>query len=391
MSITKNALSQSFPHWPEWGKKEEENLIRAMDDGQWGTLGKQAVAFSRRFADFLHVPYTIAINNGVQALELLLRGCGIGRGDEVILPAYAPLSLLSAVAYVGAYPVLCDVDEKTGCLDAKGVQALITQNTRAILALHPFGRPCDMDALAQTAKDNSLLLLEECTYATGSQWKGTPCGALGDGSAFGFDMEQVLTGGDGGIIATSSEEIRLHAWHYHNSGRAPWNQDNQSLNGKTFMGSNGRMAEWEAAVLDAQMDKLEEACRIRFEKQKMLKDTLKDLPGILLPPEDERITMESGSFFAFRFTGNRDAFIAALQAEGIPCKKGFAPLPFEKMANAPAFEKSTGRAFMPPASLPNAECFWRETVLLPGHLFLADEQALSEMAKIIRKAVLSFQ
>lgn len=383
--------TRPFPSWPVWDEKEKQNLLRVLDAGQWGTIGNESKAFARRFADYIGTTRAIPVNNGTQALELMLRGAGIGRGDEVIVPSYTSAASVSAVAYIGAMPVFADVEPETGNLDAGSVRTCITERTKAVLAVHVAGRPCDMDALRVVAEKHHLLLLEDCAHAQGSSWKGVLCGALGHASAFSFQTGKVLTGGEGGMILTSDDEQYVRSWRYHHSGRAPAGVDRNSLGGQVLMGGNGRMAEWQAAVLNAQMDRLEEQRLLRTANQQKATERIRHLPGVIVPPEDERITSLSGFRYTFRYTGGRDAFVEALRAEGIPCGKGCVPVHRMGFLNDPAFEKMTGRRFAPNIVLPNTERLSQEAVWIPGEVFLADDEAIECVAEAIRKVADAMQ
>lgn len=381
--------TKPYPTWPIWGEKEEQNLLRVLEAGEWGTIGTESQAFGRRFADYIGVTRAIPVNNGTQALELMMRGAGIGRGDEVIVPAYSFASSVSAVAYIGAMPVFADADPDTYNLNAESVRACITERTKAILAVHFAGRPCDMDALRAVADEYHLLLLEDCAHAHGSSWKGVKCGALGHASAFSFQTGRVLTSGEGGMILTNSDEQYVGSWRYHHSGRAPSGVNRESLGGQVLMGGNGRMAEWQAAILDAQMDRLDDQCSLRSSNQQKVTERIRHLPGIIVPKADERITSLSGFLYAFRFVNGRDGFAEALTAEGIPCCKGDTPLHRMGMLNEPAFEKMTGRRFQNSAVLPNAEQLIQEVVWIPGEVFLADDEGIECIAAAIEKVAMA--
>lgn len=382
--------TKPYPTWPIWGEKEEQNLLRVLEAGEWGTIGTESKAFGRRFADYIGTTRAIPVNNGTQALELMMRGAGIGRGDEVIVPAYTFVATVSAVAYIGAVPVFADVDLDTYNISAESVRACITERTKAILAVHFAGRPCDMDALRAVADEHHLLLLEDCAHAHGSSWKGVKCGALGHASAFSFQASKVLTSGEGGMILTSSDEQYVGSWRYHHSGRAPSGVNRESLGGQVLMGGNGRMAEWQAAILDAQMDRLDDQCALRSANQQKVTERIRQLPGIVLPPDDERITSHSGFLYAFRYAGGRDQFVEALKAEGIPCRKGYAPLHRMGMLNEPAFEKMTGRRFQNQSVLTNTEQLVQEVIWIPGEVFLADDEGIECVAAAIQKVAIAF-
>ena len=374
-----------FPRWPQWGERERQNLMETLDACEWGTLGKRVLGFADRFAEYIGAKHAIAINTGTQALELMLRGANIGRGDDVIVPPYSFAATISAVAYVGAMPVFADVDAATGCLSAYSVRDRITDRTKAILAVHVGGRPCDMDALSEVAQAHGLLLLEDAAHAHGSSWRGKRCGSLGDAAAFSFQSSKALTGGEGGMIVTSNEEIFARCWHYHNSGRAL--SSDQLLGGNVLVGTNGRMAEWEAAILDAQLDRLDEQCARRQENAGWLNAEIAKIPGVSVLPADDRITCWNGYIFSFQWKGgmSRDAFVEALRAEGIPASNGYPLLNQMGMLREAGFEKSTGRKFIDGVQLPNAEKLAQTIIWIPGRVLLAERDAIGKVAEAISK------
>ncbi|MBO4367920.1 MAG: DegT/DnrJ/EryC1/StrS family aminotransferase [Clostridia bacterium] len=372
-----------FPAWPQYDEKEEQALLDTLDEGQWGTLGKRVLEFSDKFAKYIGVKKVICVNTGTQALELLLRACGIGRGDEVIVPPYTFVATVYAIAWVGAMPVFADVDVNTGCLDPISVQQCITERTKAILAVHVAGRTCDMDALSAIAHNAGIYLLEDAAHAHGSEWKGRKAGSLADGAAFSFQSSKVLTGGEGGAIATNNEDIWARAWQYHNSGRAV--KGGGELGGVVLMGTNGRMAEWEAAILLKQLDRLDAQCARRSEGAVIIDDTLRGTPGITLPPLDDRITAWSGFLYQFRWNGAtpRSEFIKKLRERGLPCSAGYPALYNMGMLHDATFERSTGLKFTSEPVCPNTEQLAKEAVWFKGSALLAERDILHRASAAI--------
>ncbi|NLG14818.1 MAG: DegT/DnrJ/EryC1/StrS family aminotransferase [Lentisphaerae bacterium] len=370
----------SFPKWPQWGAKEEANLMKVAESNSWGTLGRFVLSFTKRFAEFVGVPHAIAVNSGTQALELILHGASIGRGDEVIVSPYTFSATVSAIAHVGAMPVFADVDERTGNIDAESVARHITAKTKAVMAIHVCGYPCDMDALKAVTSEHGLMLIEDCAHAHGSSWRNNMCGSIGDAAGFSFQNSKVLPAGEGGIITTGNEDLFERCWHFHHAGRAS--------GGKTLMGTNGRMAEWEAAVLDAQLDKLPEQCAHRQKSIRAIMQGMADLPGIILPPEDPRVTALSGYLFQFQWKGrnaSRNEFVNALQAEGIPCSTGYVPLNHMGMMQDPAFEKAIGRKFEQNDALAAAEELSKTAVWFTNNVLLADAEIIDKVVQAVRK------
>ena len=381
----------TFPRWPQWGKKEEENLLKALDSGRWGTLGPFATSFSKRFADYLGVTHAIAVNSGTQAIELILRGAGIGRGDEVIVSPSTFAATVSAIAYVGAMPVFADIDWRTGNLAPEAAELCITARTKAIIAVHVGGYPCNMEQLKLLAERYGLLLIEDCAHAHGSAWESRRCGSLGDAAAFSFQRSKVLPCGEGGMITTSNDDLFKRCWEFHHSGRVLG--ANTSLACNTVMGTNGRMAEWEAAILDAQMDRLDEQCAHRQESIRLLMAGLADVPGVILPPDDKRITALSGFLFQFIWNGTADRadFLKAICAEGIPCTAGYVLLNTMGMMTDPAFERMTGRKYEQNTRVPAAEWLAQHSIFINNPVLLADFEVIAKVVEGIKKVATALE
>lgn len=373
----------NIPSWPQWNDEEKDALSRVLDAGQWGTLGDEAMLFAKEFAAFIGVPYAIPVNNGTQALELMLRGAGVGYGDEVIVPSYTFAATASAVAMTGAAPVFADVDPVTGCMDAAAVRNAITHRTRAIVPMHMGGRSCNMDALAALSENTGIPLLEDAAHAPGSAWRGKKCGSIGLGAAFSFQRSKILTAGEGGIIVTHDRQLYESCWHYHNSGRPVSGADGGLLGGRMLQGTNGRMAEWEAAILRIQLKRLPIQNEKRARAAKVLNHLLQDTP-VKTIPDDPRITMNGHFLYCFRCEEKRDALLQKLQDAGLPAAAGYMPLHRMGMMTCKDMFKATGKADpIPDTGLENTIRLSETALWLPGYVLLSDEETLHSIGKFI--------
>jgi dTDP-4-amino-4,6-dideoxygalactose transaminase len=383
------AFTGEFPRWPVWGEKEETNLLQVLDEGQWGTLGKWVRKFGKRFAEYVGVKHCVCVNNGTQGLEILLRAAGVGYGDEVVVPAYTFVATVSAVAMTGASPVFADVDLNTGCLNPQSVEASITERTKAIVAVHIAGRPCDMDALNEIAVRNGVCLLEDASHAHGSEWRGRRVGALSHGAVFSCQSSKNLTSGEGGLIVMDDDELYAECWHYHNSGRAI--EGSTALGGLVLMGTNGRMSEWEAAVLDAQLDRLDGQNDVREENAAFLSKKFRNIRGLLLPDEDVRITKHGNFLYLLRIDTDtmgvsREKFLTAMNAENIPLTAGYKPLHRSEMLFSEGFLKATERHIdYESVSLPNTELLCETGMWLSGQVLLASRADVEKIAAAFEK------
>jgi dTDP-4-amino-4,6-dideoxygalactose transaminase len=380
-----------FPQWPQWGNEEVELLEKVLKSGVWGTLGNEAISFADRFAKYQNAEYGILVHNGTISLELIIRGLNIGYGDEVIVPAYTFISTASSVAIAGAVPVFADIDPNTYNIDPESIEEKITSKTKAIIVVHVGGRSCDMDRIMEMARRHGLYIIEDASHAHGSEWKGRRIGAIGDAGSFSFQNSKNLTCGEGGAILTNNFEHFKEFWHYHHSGRAY--EMSSEFGGLILMGTNARMAEWEAAILSAQIKRLDEQIERRMENASYINSKLKEFDFIRLLSDDERITRNSYHLFIFKYLKeklgglSREKFISAMCAEGIPCSNGYVPLYKMDAFNSPNFRKSIGSEIdYSKLYLTNTEkASYEEAIWFSGNMLLGSEKDMDDIIKAIEK------
>ncbi|MBN1541867.1 DegT/DnrJ/EryC1/StrS family aminotransferase [candidate division KSB1 bacterium] len=318
--------TESFPVWPVWGDEEIANLTQVIKSGQWGRLkGTVTADFERRFAELQGARYGICLNSGTTALQIALVAADVMPGTEVICPAYTFIATASAIVDVGCIPVFVDVDPNTFNIDPEKIRQAITDRTSAIMPVHFAGRPFDVDAVLQIARDHGLKVIEDAAQAWGASWNGKPVGALGDAGCFSFQSSKNINCGEGGIILTNDEMVAKFAQAHHNCGRS---QDGQWYE-HFYYGGNYRMTELQAAVLHAQLDRYPELHRIRLENLAYLQQGLAEIDGIELCSDDARITRHACHLYAFRYLKShfsgaaKSVFIEALRKEGIPASPGY--------------------------------------------------------------------
>ncbi|MBI3911809.1 MAG: DegT/DnrJ/EryC1/StrS family aminotransferase [Armatimonadetes bacterium] len=321
--------SKPWPAWPVWDEGEIEALASVVRSGKWfGPSGTQVNAFAGRWAAYCGARYAAPCTNGTQALEIALRAAGVRVGDEVIIPPYTFIATASSVVQVNAVPVFADIDPDSYNLDPQAAEAAITGRTRAILVVHIGGCPADMDAFRALAERRGLVLLEDAAQAHGARWRGQHVGALGQAGTFSFQASKNLNAGEGGCVVTNDEDCYLAASSLINVGRVPGGQWYQH----GLLSGNYRMTEWQAALLLAQLRRLDEQTARRNENALYLARQLAEIPGIAPLKRDERVTCHAYHLFIFRYDASafrglpRDEFLRALAAEGIPCSRGYHPL-----------------------------------------------------------------
>lgn len=381
--------TRPFPTWPVFDEREERALLEVLHSGHWWVgNGDKVATFERRFAEFQGARFGLCVPNGTLALELALRALGVGPGDEVITTPYTFIATASSAFTVGARPVFADIDPRSYNIDPARIEPAITGRTKAIVPVHLGGRPADLDAVLEIARRHHLYVLEDACQAWGAEWRGRRVGAIGDLGAFSFQASKNITAGEGGIVVTNDPELHELCWSLHNVGRTrtgAWYHHE-------IPGWNLRMAEWEGAILLAQLERLPEHMAIREANARYLAANLAEVAGITPLPDDPRVTQHARHLFIARYDAaafgghSRDEFVAALQAEGItPCGRGYIPL-----NRSPAIHRAMARMFGPdsPSGLsacPVAERAAEETVWLSQYTFLGDRSDVDSVGEAVRK------
>jgi dTDP-3-amino-3,4,6-trideoxy-alpha-D-glucose transaminase len=258
-------------------QEEMDAACRRVLASGWYVLGAEVEAFEAEFAGYCGVRHCVTVGNGLDALTLILRGCGIGPGDEVIVPAHTFIATWLAVSAAGAVPVAVDVDERTGNLDAAQAADAITPRTAALLPVHLYGQPADMEALGAVARRHGLKLIEDAAQAHGARCHGRRAGSLGDAAGFSFYPAKNLGAlGDGGAITTNDDALAARVRLLRNYGSTvKYSHETQ--------GVNSRLDELQAALLHVKLRHLDEWNARRAALAARYRDALAGLPGLELP------------------------------------------------------------------------------------------------------------
>ena len=317
------SMDTSWPAWPIFDQVERRQLLEVLDSGKWW-FGEKVKRFEAEFASFQGAQHAVSCTNGTAAIEMALRGLGVLPEDEVIVPPYSFIATASAVVTVGAVPVFADIDPDTLCLDPAVVQAKITARTKAIIPVHVAGCMADMEALNRIARQHQLRVLEDAAHAWGSRRGNRGAGVWGNCGTFSFQMSKNITAGEGGVMVTDDEELAELCRSYSHCGRrkgAAWYDHD-------YLGSNLRMTEFQAAILLAQLSRLENQMRVRETNAGILNEALQRVPGIKVIGLNSRHTRRSYHMYVFRVDEkrlgiSRDELIEVLNAKGIPASKGW--------------------------------------------------------------------
>ena len=309
---------------PTLGGNEAEYVLDCIRSNWISSAGKYIPRFEETFAEMCGARYGVACANGTVALHLALATLGIGPGDEVILPTFTMIATINAVTYTGATPVLVDSEPRTWNMDLDQVAARITPRTRAVMPVHTYGHPVDMDPLMELAEQHGFTVVEDAAEAHGAEYKGRRAGSLGHAGCFSFYANKIITTGEGGMVTTDNPDIarlarnlRDHAFSHE---RHFWHK---------YIGFNYRMTNMQAAVGLAQTEQMEGFVRARRANAARYTAALKEIPGIVTPPEAgwaKSVFWMYSILVEDEFRMTRDQLRAYLAERGIETRTFFIPM-----------------------------------------------------------------
>jgi len=386
----------AFPSWPVQDDRETQALVGVLKSGRWGRGGgEQVTTFEQRYAAVTGTPHCLATANGTSALLTALAAMDIGAGDEVIVPPYTFVATINAVLMLQALPVFVDTDIETFQIDARKIAAAITPQTRLILPVHLGGSVADMDTIMATATARDIPVLEDACQSHLAQWRGRHVGSIGKAGCFSFQASKNLNSGEGGAIITSDKALLDKAYAFHNNGRP--------ASGADFAyrttGLNLRLTEFQAALLLAQMTRLQSQATRRETNAAYLSQQLAQIPGIAPAKMYPGVTRNAYHLYMFRYDATsfaglpRAAFLKALRAEGIPASSGYSPLNtepllartfastgYQRIYGAKALESATERS-----RTPQNDRLCEEAVWLTQTMLLGPREDMDHIGEAVRK------
>jgi len=357
---------------PSLRGNESKYLVDCVKENWISSIGSKIPEFEQKFADAVGAKYGAACANGTVALHLALYVLGIGPGDEVIMPTFTMIATANAVCYTGAKPVLVDSELKTWNIDAGKIEKKINRRTKAIVVVHTYGHPCDMDKILKLAKKHNLWIVEDAAEAHGAVYKGRKIGSIGDVATFSFYANKIITTGEGGMITTNNKEICLKARnirdHAFSRDRHFWHQ---------ILGFNYRFTNLQAAVGLAQMEKFKSFISRRIQNARFYNYLLKDIRGLILPPHTPNI---KNVYWMYSIMVNdqlgisRNELRIKLAKKGIETRSFFIPMHLQPIF----FKKYKNEAF------PNSEILCGKGLYLPSASDLSKRE-IEYIAKSIRR------
>lgn len=383
--------SEPWPVWPVFDAAEEAALLAVLHNREWGgypTPNEHAEHFARAFAERHDCEYGLCVANGTVSLEVALQALGVEPGAEVIVPAYTFEATAAAVLFAGCVPVFADIDSSSYCLDPESFEERITSSTQAVVPVHLGMRFADMDRIVGIADHHGIRIVEDCAHAHGGRWRDRGAGSFGAAGSFSFQTSKLMSAGEGGIVVTNDTEVLDRLFALTNCGR----QRPQGSRHHFVVGHNYRMTDFQAAILQVQLERLDEQHEKRNRNASRLDQTFETIDGFAPLDMDSRITRPALYQYVLRYDSRhfedlpREAVVAALAAEGVPCDGRFYEcltdsemLPLE----AQRFPEFARRSQAP---CPTAEhAAWSEAIWIPHPVFLADEADLDQIPEAIEK------
>lgn len=316
----KPVFTGPWPKWPVHDEREVERIVKIVRSGMWAFNGPEEASFRANFRSFLGAKYGLLVSNGTHALQLALEALDVGAGDEVIVPGLTWQATAACALDVNAVPILVDIEPETLTIDPKAIRNAITPRTKAIIPVHLYSCIANMDEILAIAKEHNLGVVEDCSHQHGSEWRGKKVGTLGNIGAFSLQSSKVLNSGEGGFICTNDDRLFCRLDALRNCGR-------QTVNGPEGVvvdypqSGNFRATEFQAAILNCQLARLEEQTARRDQNAQYLSRLLAEVPGCKPLLRREQVTRQAYYAYAFRYDKTAfqglpiDKFRAALAAE----------------------------------------------------------------------------
>jgi dTDP-4-amino-4,6-dideoxygalactose transaminase len=390
--------AKPFPGWPVWDRSAEEDVLTVLRSGNWYRgQGNTVTEFEAAYAKLLGAKRCVCTVNGTNSLLTALWVLNVGVGDEVIVSPYTFIATYNVVINSCALPVFADTDPETFQIDPDKIEERITERTRAILPVHIYGLPANMDKILAIAKKHNLVVIEDACQAWLAEWRGKKVGTLGNLGCFSFQNSKHLPIGEGGAVVGNDEELMDRVMSYHNCGRRFGTMKKPGNN--PIVGTNRRMTEYQAAIGLSQIKRIESDTQKRAENAAYLTSRIKDIPGIIPHKLYEGTTRAVYHLYPFRYKKEqfnnvpKEKFIRALEAEGIPCSGGSGPQYRDGLIEDFLTSKNFTRSF-PKARLdqyrkelnyPANDQLCQEAVCFTQNLLLGPKQDIDDIANAIEK------
>lgn len=331
MSLTHH----SFSTWPHFDNEQIKAVSEVLQSGKvnyW--TGEHGRLFEQEYAKFFGCRYGVAVANGTVALELALHALDIGIGDDVITTSRTFIASASCIVIRGANPIFADIDKNSQNITLDSIKKVITPKTKAIIAVHLAGWPCEMDDIITFAKENDIKIIEDCAQAHGAQYKNKPVGSMGHIGAFSFCQDKIMTtGGEGGMVITNDEALWSRMWSYKDHGKSWHTIHNQTpQTGFKWLhesfGTNWRMTEIQAVLGRLQLHHLSTWSKQRLTNAKKIWGAAAQCKALRVPLIPDYIQHAAYKCYVFvsidalKPNWDRDRIVTEINSQGISCFSG---------------------------------------------------------------------
>jgi len=380
-------LNGPFSPWPSFTEEESQVVSQVLLSNKvnyW--TGTECREFEKEFAAFSDAQYAIAVSNGTTALDLAFIALGVGEGDEVIVTSRTFLASVSSIINARATPVFADVSLDSQNITAESISNVLTDKTKAIVCVHLAGWPCHMDPIMELADKYNLFVIEDCAQAHGAKYKGRSVGSIGHVGAWSFCQDKIMTtGGEGGMVTTNDRELWSRMWSYKDHGKS-WEAVYEREHPPGFrwlhdsFGTNWRMTEMQAAIGRIQLKRMNDWSSKRLTNANAIWNAAKKLKGLSVPDLscdgcqnecDQTTGCTHAAYKCYVFVEgaehDRDAIMASINEQGIPCFSGScSEVYLEK-----AFDNTS---FRPKERLPNAKLLGETSLMFLCHPTLTEDE-----------------
>jgi len=386
--------------WPVWDPAAEKPMMELLRSGNWYRGdGNKVNEFEQAYAELIEAKRVVATASGSAALIAALQVMGVDAGDEVIVSPYTFIASYNVIFDKHALPVFADTDQETFLINPKKIEEKITERTTALLPVHIFGLPADMNSINAIAKKHDLAVIEDACQAWLAEYDGKKCGTLADLGCFSFQNSKHIPSGEGGAVSSNKEDLMDRVKAYHDCGR-PSGPSMRGMGSNPVRGSNRRLTEVQAGLLLSQMVRALADADKRLENALYLDSRLKEVPGIIPYKLADGATRSSYHLYPFRykkefFDGlSRKKFMAALQAEGIPCYPGYGKQYHDGLIEEAISSRGYKRLFSEQRlkryreelhQLPDNDQLTEEAVAIFQYVLLAEKSDMDDVVNAIQK------
>src|SRR4030042_6241156 len=360
---------------PYVGKEEIKAVSEVIRSG-WLSLGPKLTEFENKFAEFIGIKHAIAVNSGTSGLHLCIKSLNIKPGDEVITSSFSFVASSNPIILEGGKPVFVDIDERTYNIDPPKIEEAITENTKAIVVVHIFGQPCNMEAIMKVSQEKRIPIIEDACEALGAAFNGKKVGTFGEASVFAFYPNKQITTGEGGIIVTNDDETAAMYRSWRNQGR----DDSGEWLNHVRIGYNYRLDERSCAVGLEQLKKLEFILNKRREIADKYTEKLKHIDGIITPYVDPKVEISRWVYYLQAKEGlDRNKILEYLNENGVTSRAYFYP----PIHLQPVYKKMFGYVG---GELPVTERVSTKGFIVPFFIDMTNKQ-IDRVCTVIAKAV----